>query len=326
MIIEAYYKLGSLYKESLHDTANAISIYEQFIQRFTGNTHELEVWFALYQLYDGQHDTSNVAKYKSLILSNYPDSDYAKVIIDPDYFVKQAEKKGQIVKLYNRTYKAFEREQYFRVLASANKAIEEYADNTTIIPRFLYLRAIALGKITTADSMYTEMKALVTKFPQSEVTPLAKEILKTLRAEYGFDGGVNGNDKEAIKKVSKYKVGDNMPFLVILAVNGNKVKVNPLKIRLSDFNKKYFRLRKLSIKSLQLDNQRVLIYVGNFKNKDDAANYYNALRNDEYVLSGLDKHDYSVFPISIENYPIMYRDKDVKGYMEFMDENLKLDE
>ena len=326
MIIEAYYKLGSLYKESLHDTTNAISIYQQFIQRFPGNTHELEVWFALYQLYDGQHDTSNIAKYKNLILSNYPDSDYAKVIIDPDYFVKLAEKKGQIVKLYDRTFKAYEREQYFRVLANANKAIEEYADNTTIISRFLYLRAIALGKITTADSMYTEMKALVTKFPQSEVTPMAKEILKTLRAEYGFDGGVKGNDKEVIKKVSKYKVGDNMPFLVILAVNGNKVKVNPLKIRLSDFNKKYFRLRKLRIKSLQLDNQRVLIYVGNFKNKDDAANYYNALRNDEYVLSGFDKHDYSVFPISIENYPIMYRDKDVKGYMEFMDKNLKLED
>ena len=326
MIIEAYYKLGSLYKESLHDTANAISIYEQFIQRFPGNTHELEVWFALYQLYSQQHDTANAAKYKSLILSNYPDSDYAKVIIDPDYFVKLAEKKGQIVKLYERTYKAFEREQYFRVLISANKAIEEYADNTTIIPRFLYLRAIALGKITTADSMYTEMKALVTKFPQSEVTPLAKEILKTLRAEYGFDGGDKSSESEKVKKVSKYKVGDNMPFFVILAVNGNKVKVNPLKIRLSDFNKKYFRLRKLRIKSLQLDNQRVLITIGNFSGKSDAANYYKALRNDEYVLSGLDKQDYSVFPISTQNYPIMYRDKDVKGYMEFMDENLKLDE
>ena len=325
-IIEAYYKLGSLYKESLHDTTNAISIYQQFIQRYTGNKYELKVWFALYQLYSQQHDTANVAKYKNLILSNYPDSNYAKVIIDPDYFVKQAEKKGQIVKLYERTYKAFEREQYFRVLTNANKAIEEYSDNTIIIPRFMYLRAIALGKITTVDSMYTEMKALVTKFPQSEVTPMAKDILKTLRAEYGFDGGDKSNDKEVKKKVYKYKIGDNTSFLVILAVNGSKVKVNPLKIRLSDFNKKYFRLRKLRIKSLQLDNQRVLITIGNFKNKNDAANYYNALRNDEYVLSGFDKQDYSVFPISTQNYPIMYRDKDVKGYLKFMDENLKLED
>lgn len=324
-IIEAYYKLGSLYKESLHDTASAIQTYQQFIQRFPDNKYRLEVWFALYQLYDGEHDSSNVAKYKSLILSNYPDSDYAKVIIDPDYFAKQAEKKNRIVKFYERTYNAYKNEQYFRVLAYANKAIEQYSDNTAMLPRFLYLKAIALGKITTADSMYSEMKALVTKFPQSEVTPMAKDVLKTLRADYGFDGGDKGNGKDIeVKKASKYKIGDDIPFLVILSVNGNTVKVNPLKIRLSDFNKKYFRLRKLRIKSLQLDNQRVLITIGNFKNKNDAANYYNALRNDEYVLSGLDKHDYSVFPISIQNYPIMYRDKDVKGYLKFMDENLNI--
>ena len=321
MILEAYHKLGNLYKESLHDTASAISVYNELLKRFPDNKYELESWFALYQLYSGKGEASETAKYKNLILTKYPDSDFAKVIIDPDYFVKLAQKKGQIVKLYDRTYKAFEREQYFRVLSFANKAIEEYPDNKSLMPRFLYLRAIALGKATTADSMYTEMKALVAAYPQSEVTPQAKQILKTLRAEYGFDGGVKAEKGKKAKKNVKYKVLKKIPFFVILAVDGNKVKINPLKVRISDFDKKYFRLRKLRIKSLQLDNQRVLITIGNFSNKNDAANYYRAIKNDEYVLSGLSKDDYQIFPISTKNYPIMYRDKDVKGYLEFMKEN-----
>ena len=325
LIIEAYNKLGFLYKESLRDTAHAISIYNEFIERFPNNKYELETWFALYQVYNGEGDISSAAKYKSLILSKYPESDYAKVIIDPDYFVKQAEKKGQIVKLYERTYKAFDHEQYFRVLSYANRAIEEYPDDMNLIPRFLFLRAMALGKVTTADSMYTEMKSLVTEYPQSEIIPMAKDVMHMLRGEYGFDGGNKTDGKKKKKKNLKYKANDKVPFFVILAVNGDKVKVNPLKVRISDFNRKYFRLRKLQIKNLQLDKQRSIITIGNFSNKNDAANYYRALKNDEYVLSGVDKANYEIFPISTQNYPIMYRDKDVKGYLEFIEENYNFD-
>ena len=320
LILEAYNKLGYLYKESLRDTSAAITIYNEFINRFPNNKYELESWFALYQLYTEQGDVSDAAKFKSLILGKYPESDYAKVIVDPDYFAKQAEKKGQEAKLYERAYKAYEKEQYFRVLSYANRAIDEYPDNEILKPRFLFLRAMALGKVTTADSMYTEMKSLVTKYPKSDITPMANDVMSMLRGEYGFDGG-NEAGPEKKKKEYKYKADNRIPFFVILSVNSNKVKVNPLKVRVSDFNKKYFRLRKFRIKSLILDNQRTLITIGNFNNKKDAANYFKALKGDEYVLSGVSKKDYKLFPISTKNYPIMYRDKDVKGYLEFMKEN-----
>ncbi len=320
LILEAYYKLGYLYKESLHDSAAAIKSFMELENRFPGNKYELESWYSLYQLYSAVGDASSAAKYKNLILSKYPESDYAKVIIDPDYFIKLAEKKGQIVKLYERTYKAYEREQYFRVLSYANRAVKTYPDDKSIIPQFLFLRAMALGKVTTVDSMYAEMKTLVKEYPQSEVVSMAKDILSMLRGEYGFDGG-NKAEAKAKKKVAKYKVNDKIPYFVILSVNQQKVKVNPLKVRISDFNKKYFRLRRLRIKSLQLDNMRTLITIGNFNNKSDAENYYRAIKDDEYVLSGLDKKDYKIFPISTQNYPILYRDKDIKGYLEFLKEN-----
>ncbi len=323
LIVEAYHKLGELYKESLRDTAAALKVYSEFMERFPNNKYELESWFALYQLYNGQGDVSNGAKYKSLVLAKYPESDYARVIVDPNYFVKKAEKKGQVNKLYDRAYKAYDREQYFRVLSYANRAIDEYPDNKTLMPRFLFLRAMALGKVTTVDSMYTEMKSLVAAYPASEVTPMAKDVINMLSSEYGFDGGSKA-EKEKKKKETKYKINEKIPHFVILTVNSNKIKVNPLKVRISDFNRKYFRLRKLKIKSLLLDNQRTIITVGNFNNQQDAVNYYLALKDDEYVLSGVDKKDYNLFPISTQNYPIMYRDKDVKGYLEFVKEYLKL--
>jgi hypothetical protein len=210
------------------------------------------------------------------------------------------------------------------VLSNANRAVKAYPDEESLLPQFLFLRAMALGKVTTVDSMYSEMKSLVKQYPQSEVVPMANDIMAMLRGEYGFDGG-NKPDANAKKKVTKYKVNDNIPFFVILSVNANNVKINPLKVRISDFNKKYFRLRKLRIKSLQLDNMRTIITVGNFSNKSDAVNYYRAIKGDEYVLSGLNKKDYDIFPISTQNYPVLYRDKDVKGYLEFVKENYKFE-
>ena len=318
LMVEAYSKLGFIYKEKLNDTLNAINIYEEFLKRFPDNKYRLEAWYALYQLYSEAGQADKSGKYKNLILINYPDSDYAKIITDPEYFVKLEQNKGKIHKLYNRTYSAFEKEQYFRVLSYSNRALREYEDDTAVMPRFLYLRAMALGKVTTADSMYAELKSLVKKFPNSAVVPQANDIMKYLRKEYGFDGGEK-EAKQTKEKVYKYKADNkNTPYFIVLVVNNRKVQVNSLKVRLSDFNKKYFRLNKLRIKSLVFDKTQSLITVGNFENMNAANKYYTALSKDEYVLSGISPEDYHLFPISTQNYPIMYKDKDLKGYLEFM--------
>jgi tetratricopeptide (TPR) repeat protein len=319
LMVEAYNKLGFIYKERLRDTVNAIENYESFLKRFPQNKYELEAWFALYQLYSGKGEQKRANHFKGLILSKYPESDYAKIINDPDYFVKLEAKKGQIQKLYERTYNAFEKEQYFRVLNYANRAVKTYSEDTTVMPRFLYLRAMALGKVATADSMYVELKKLVKKFPNDSIVPQANEIMKYLRKEYGFDGGEQEADKDQ-KQEYKYVKNDRLPHFVVLVVNTKNVRVNPLKVRLSDFDKKYFRLKKLRIRSLMFDKVNSLITVGNFENKRAADNYYEALKNDQYVLSGIAPEDIHIFPISTKNYPIMYKDKDLKGYLKFLKE------
>ena len=317
LMVEAYNKLGYIYKDRLNDTISAINIYEKFLKRFPENKYQLESWFALYKLYKEKDETAKAENYKNLILKNYPDSDYAKVIVDPDYFAKLAEKKDQIHKLYERTYAAFEGEKYFRVVSNANRAIKEYPKDTAVMPKFLYLRAMALGKVATADSMYAELKKLVKKFPSSSIVAQANDIMKYLRKEYGFDGGEPDENQEK-KKEYKYLTDNNIPYFVVMVVNNRHVKINPLKVRLSDFNKKYFKLNRLRIKSLLFDKKQTLITVGNFENKRAADNYYQALNSDEYVLSGISKEYYHIFPISTKNYPIMYKDKDLDGYLEFM--------
>ncbi|NOX85301.1 MAG: tetratricopeptide repeat protein [Chlorobi bacterium] len=322
IIVEAYKKLGFLYLEKLNDTAKALQTYLDFQSRYPDNKYRLESWYALYKIYNETKNTDKANYYKDLIVSNYPDSDYAQVILDPDYYTKLNAAKNESAKLYERTYKAFEREQYYRVITYANRAMEQFPEDTALMPKFLFLRAISIGKVDVPDSLYAALDHLIVTYPKSQVTPMAQSVLRMLQLEYGL--GITEEQKKALEEEAA-KGEETSPFtfapqkmhLFMLIINSTDVKINPLKVRLSDFKKKYFRLKRLNVKSLMLDNQRTLITIGNFQNKAAADDFYSALKNDKYVLSGLSPDDYQMFTISINNYPIFYREKNVKLYEEF---------
>ena len=106
----------------------------------------------------------------------------------------------------------------------------------------------------------------------------------------------------------------------MIIVETTEVNISALKVRISDFNSKYFRLKRLRVKSLMLDDQFTLVTISNFESADEASNYLLALRNDEYVVSGLQEKKFEIYSISTSNYPIFYRDKGVSDYKEFFDQ------
>lgn len=322
--IDAYQKLGFLYLEELNDTAIALQTYLDFQKKYPENKYRIESWYALYKIYNSQGNAEQASYYKSLIVSNYPDSDYARVIIDPDYYIKLSQEKGQSAKLYERTYLAYEKEQYSRVITYADRALEQYPNDSTLLPRFLFLRAISVGKVDVADSLYVALKNLIDVYPQSDVVPRAKSVMTMLQKEYGFGDQVSIDEETGkIIEESPFSFKPDEMHLVVMILNSEVVEIDPLKVRISDFKKKYFRLVQLRVKSLMLDNQRAIITIGNFEDATAAYDFYTAIENDEYVLSGINNDDLELFAISTNNYPILYREKNVSDYMEFFKEYYK---
>lgn len=321
LVIDAYQKLGFLYLEELNDTINALETYLVFQQKYPDNKYRIESWYALYKIYTEQGNAEAAARYKSLIVSNYPESNYAKVILDPDYYIKQSQEKGKAAKLYERAYEAFGREQYYRVITYADRALEQYPDDSALMPRFMFIRAISLGKVDVPDTLYAALDNLIVTYPESPVIPRAQAVLRMLQLEYGL--GVPDDKKQELldaqKEPSLYNYEPESMHMFIMVINSDVIELDPLKVRISDFKKKYFRLERLRIKSLMLDNQRSVITIGNFDNKEDAEPFYLAIQDDEYVLSGLSKNDFEMFTISMTNYPVLYREKNVKAYGEFFD-------
>ena len=325
-IIEAYHLLAYLYLEELKDTTLALDTYLTFQREYPDNKYRLESWYALYKIYLSRENDTEADFYRNLIVSNFPESDYAKVILDPDYFIKLSNQQNEAAKLYEKTFKAFNREQYYRVINYADQAVELFPEDTTYVPKFLYLRAISLGAVDVADTLYISLVSLVGKYPSHSITPLAQSVIQTLQTEYGIgvtEGTNNQVAGNSAASESIYKFNPDQMHLTFIVAQSEDVNINALKVRISDFNKKYFRLKSLRVKSLMLDDKQTIITVGNFENKDEADNYLLALSNDEYVVSGLQNKDFLVFSISVSNYPLFYRDKNVASYSAFFEENYK---
>ncbi len=323
LMVEAYHQLGFLYFEELRDTASARQTYLDFQKKYPDNLYRLESWYALYKIYLDEGNTEEAEFYKGLILGNYPESIYANVIRDPDYFLKLNQSKNEAAALYEKTYKAFSDEQYFRVINYADRGVELYPDDTTLVPKFLYLRAMSQGVVDVPDSMYASLYYIAGKYPTNSIGPLVRSVMKTLEEEYdlGYGSKAPVATDSTTAVMVPYKYLPDSPHLIMIVVISEDLNVNALKIRMSDFDKKYFQLKNLKVKSLMLDNVRSLVTVGNFDNEGEATNYLMALRNDAYVMSGVSSNDFQVFSISMGNYPLFYKDKSLENYELFWEKH-----
>ncbi|MCD6112651.1 MAG: tetratricopeptide repeat protein [Bacteroidales bacterium] len=317
-IAEALFKLGFIYIDDLNEINKSIDMLETLLDRFPNDTvHALRTYYKLYKMYGELPDQEKRSFYKNLILSKYPDSNYAKYILDPDYYKKLESKNQKIADLYKETYNAFKRQQYNMVLIYCDDAMLNYKKNK-LISKFEYLRDLSIGKLTTVDSLGILLKNFVKKYPKEEVTPLAKNILLYLYGDKQDEKEKNNKEKTE-EEIFPYTFEPESIHFCVLIVNSRNVNTNAVKIKTSDYNYKYNKLDNLTISSVILNNKWQIINISSFKNSAKAFDYYNAFKDNEYVFSDVKKDDYKIFIVSKNNYKILYKDKNIEQYKRFFD-------
>ena len=106
----------------------------------------------------------------------------------------------------------------------------------------------------------------------------------------------------------------------MIVCNTKNVRVNPLKVRLNDFNKDSFRMMQLEVKNVMFGKQEALITIEEFDNEAKANDYKTAMFLNDYLFGGLKEEHYKVLLISKSNYPIFFNNKNVDEYIEFLNQ------
>jgi len=322
-IVDAYYNAGFIYVDGLQDYKNAIESFETLLQRFPGNKFEVPSCYELHLLYKELDNQPQSDYYRNLILNQHSGTDYARLLVNPDYYKEIRRKENQAADLYEDTWIAFNNQQYYMVLHNADQALAYYPNDTSLLPRFEYLRALALGKVEIVDSLVTALQGIIKKYPASEIKPLAMNILEYLSLQRNAQGepivAEPGKTEDPGQKL--YSYNPNSIHFFILIVDGSRVDVNALKIKISDFNTRYFSLDNLQVNSLLLDNAREMITVNNFDDALKAYEYYQSVRASDYVYTKLENvGNYADFVISVDNYPVFYKNKDTGIYARFFEQ------
>ena len=330
MIANALYNVGFIYLDRLSDYPRSIDAYERLDTRYPGNEHELPAWYALYKMYNDQRNVEKTDLYKSKILSKYPESSYASFILDPNYYKKLMEESQQASELYTKTYDAYQQGQYYRVRMNADRALELYANDTALAPRFVLLDAVARGRLETVDSMAYALLRVVQDYPTSSVRGYALTLLQEVNKEYNLGikldnvaGAKEDEEGKEKEKESPYHYDPISKHFVMVVFNPKTVKTEPLKVRISDFNKKQFRFKEFDMKNLLFDDNQAVIYLGTFENEQDAKDYITAMYLNDYIFGGMDKNTYWVYPISVPNFGIYCQEKKIADYQSFIESNSK---
>ena len=207
---------------------------------------------------------------------------------------------------------------------NAERALELYASDTALAPRFALLDAVARGRLETVDSMAYALLRVVKTYPNSSIHGYATTLLQDVNEEYrlGIDLRGIGDDKGEIKDTkpkAPYVYEPNTQHLVVVVFNPKVIRVEPLKVRLSDFNKKDYRFKEFEIKSMVF-NEQMLVSISPFETEQEAKDYIASMFLTDYIFGGMAKDSYSVLPVSVKNYPVFFKEKKLDEYKAFLDE------
>ena len=327
LIADGLYHLGFLYMDRLNDLPRSIESYEELDTRYPGNERELPTWYALYKMHKDLNHEEQSLVYKGKIFDKYPTSSYAEFINDPTYFEKLQAQEREASDFYSKTYDAFEEGQFYRVKMNCERAMQLYETDTAFMPRFAFLHAVAQGRLVSVDTMAFALYNLVRTYPTSAITPYARNVLESINEEYHIGlvlteiNSKDAGDQPEVKKASPYVYEPKAEHFVMIVCDTKNVRVEPLKVRISDFNKKEHRTRTFTVKDVILDDARTLLTIGNFDSEKQAADYITSMFLTDYVFGGIDTSKYTINPISIKNYPVFYQSKDLDEYIQFIESN-----
>lgn len=312
-ILEAYYALGSIYREQLNNTRKSAETFETMNKRFPRNKYEASSYYQMYLIYMNSKEDAKAQAAKDFILTNYPNSDYAPILRDPSSAKGLSARKTEIENYYADTYDLFTKKNYKESYERSHAALIKY-DKNDYTPRFAYLQALSEGYLFGVDSLEKALKLVTVKYAKSDVYAPAKATLDAIKKQKNTYNPLDTLNDPANLPPSVYAFNETSIHYFMVVLNGTK-DVNYIKESISDFNKEFFSTSKFETITIP-KTEKCYIFVKTFNNKDEAMEYFNfALTKD--IFKNLDKREYQLFAISVENMTVLLKRQDIDEYKTF---------
>ena len=336
---------GYIYYQGLNNYGKAIETFLELHRRYPTHKNVLPSSYHLYRLYDkiGQYPNSNF--YKNKILNEYPDSEFAMMINNPDYWDELAKNNQEAEKLYADVYDTYLKHRYEETITKSEKVIDSLKIGP-YIPKLLYVQALAKGRIYGIDTLAMDLNLILHNYTESEIAPMIESQLKHLAAAYP-DGKIDltytpkqqetdsdskkeddkTKDKETKdEEVNKEDILDaetlvfryrDMKHYYVLLFDEDKIDAIELERKINAYNDSVFEGANLTTMAMLFTMTKQLVRVKEFVNKEQAMQYYNAMQSETSLLAPYKDKGFEHFVISTQNYPTFFNRQNIQAYLKF---------
>ncbi len=319
-IQKALYTLGSIYKEGLKDNDNSINTYENLLKRYQQFELEPTTFYALYLLFSNKKMALQTENYKQQILKNYPNSEYAKILTNPNYFEEKKEGASQVEAYYQSVFLLYRQQQYASVIIKT-KAADTLFKANTIAAKFDLLESFAIAQTQPIDTFKTALKNIIKKYVVGEEVEKAKQLLGNIDKPKGLDKNTKSSkDSTFQSSASSYSVHKTNAHYFVILFTDDDPAIESTKDSLQNFITKNYSLNTYKITTMMLDKKQQMIMVKQMKNMEDAINFYSEASSQTFY-DEIELSDFYFFIIDDKNFSTFFKNKNLTDYLQFFDTN-----
>ncbi|HEX7366757.1 MAG TPA: hypothetical protein VF273_06665 [Pelobium sp.] len=177
-ITNALYEIALFYKDVLKDEQEAAKTFQSIVQNYPDDKNLANIYYQLYRLSaESNPDDSN--KFKNKLLSEFPNSVYAKAIKEPNFGKEKEFRLNALKTAYAEVYKLYQNEKYSEVLNQLNVLKPRYSGFKELEPKFAYLQALTVGHTQKTPMFLASLSQIAGNYPDdTEVTPIVKKQME----------------------------------------------------------------------------------------------------------------------------------------------------
>lgn len=166
----ALYGLGKIYRFDLKEPQRAIATFDRMLAEYPKTQYKDEIYYLLYLSYE--EDNQNKAAWKSKLLTEYPNSTYARLVSKS---TDVAGNSGNPIKEYEAMYQLYSKGEYEKALEDIERNLPAYKGGA-MEDKFALLRVFLIGKVRGKEAYGQAITEFMRLYPASEYLPRLKEM------------------------------------------------------------------------------------------------------------------------------------------------------
>lgn len=311
------YNMGEIYCDELKDYPEATDAYERLLKRFPRFHNRLHVYYKLHTIAKNSKDIERVSKYQQMIISEFPNSNFAKLMTNPNYIQEIMAEEKKLSAEYNNVRNLFESGRFAQVIPRARKLMNEHPDHD-LFPKIDYMFTISTGLRKDTLQFIGDLRLLIGKYPSTDIADNAQVMIKYL--EESSPGVVQQQTLQIARElyIDTRNETHFFMFVVPVAINFNQLIFNIVNFNLDNYDR-----NRLEVKRIGIEGKKSLCVVQKFSNSDEAAVYLRSIRDDQTIFRDVSNKGTVPVIISRTNYNKLKETNSIDEYILFFKENYK---